>query len=290
MHSLPHTRRSHVWFICAKKKKRLFHLLQGRGVHQPDDTHRVPIFHNKLTVAHSQHERRALDIQRSQDQSLSAFPTGDEACSPSIRPFYWRKACIFCKASNKGRHARQRIDARQNQRAESRLLTSFPSPEHGEADRAVADTRSSRERWEGIFLSDPQRETHTQSRMTPPSSLVGQPGAAKNEVSGHPKVTSPFSFGDEARSSGGGRNRRGAKRVTEKQHQCTLRSPKWGTIDETPLEGRTLAAAPSKKIRVTETCTCRCERNCRGTIGDSFTLQSGNAKTRSPMHRKPPAC
>ena len=28
-----------------------------------------------------------------------------------------------------------------------------------------------------------------------------------------------------------------------------LRSPKWATIDETPLEGRTLLAAPSKKIR-----------------------------------------
>ena len=77
--------------------------------------------------------------------------------------------------------------------------------------------------------------------------------------------------------------------VSAEQLSCTLRSPKWATIDETPLKGRTLPAAPSKKIRVTETCTRRCERKRRGKIGDSFPLHSGNANTRSLLHRKPPA-
>ena len=34
--------------------------------------------------------------------------------------------------------------------------------------------------------------------------------------------------------------------VSAEQLRCTLRSPKWATIDETPLKGRTLPAAPSK--------------------------------------------
>ena len=48
--------------------------------------------------------------------------------------------------------------------------------------------------------------------------------------------------------------------------------------------------APSKEIWVTETCTRRCERKRRGKIRDGFPLQNGNANTRSPLHRKPPAC
>ena len=43
-------------------------------------------------------------------------------------------------------------------------------------------------------------------------------------------------------------------------------------MEETPLEGRPLPGAPSKKIQVTETCTRRCERNRWGKIGGSFVL------------------
>ena len=46
----------------------------------------------------------------------------------------------------------------------------------------------------------------------------------------------------------------------------------WATKDETPQEGRTLQAAPSKKIRGTETCTRHCERKRWCKIGDSFVL------------------
>ena len=109
--------------------------------------------------------------------------------------------------------------------------------------------------------------------MTPSSTLIGHPGASKEEVSGHPHRASPepiCAFLHQERGSltfykvsiNGQRARqrvvtrqaqrhraeaepteelpplqqrkaRTLNRATEKQHNCTLRSPKWATIDET---------------------------------------------------------
>ena len=126
-------------------------------------------------------------------------------------PFHWGcKACAFCQASNKGKRARQTDgrSPRSHQRAENRLLRGVPHAiQQYNTERcplcpnvamrvhlAVDDTRSSqltratrKGKRESLCPIRNVRKPQTQSRVPPSSSLIGQPGTAKKEVSGTKK-------------------------------------------------------------------------------------------------------
>ena len=132
-----------------------------------------------------------------------------------------------------------------------------------------------------LSIGDEARSPSTRKASTAGASANGSSRARPNVIGRRPNPQRSSSLQQ--------RKARRLNTVTEKQQNCTLRSPNWATTDQTPLDGRALPAAPSQEIQATKTCTRRCERKRRENLAIVSPLQGGNANTRSPLHQQPPA-